>query len=153
MNILIDTREKKPLSFNHPYIEAVRSDTLCVGDYGCEWKDRTRPNVFFERKSIGDLFNSVGGKGYPRFKRELVRAKDNGLILILIIEEPLSKVLLGYKHSTIKGITMVTKLFTLMVRYGLQVVFMRNREEVAEFITQYFLALGRERLTKDQNHT
>lgn len=142
MKILIDTREQSPLEFKHENVTDTCTKTLKVGDYGCEYKLGYIPPVFFERKSIGDLFGSMG-KGYPRFKRELQRAECDNVKLILIIEGTLTKTLKGAKYSRMKGKSIVKKLFTLWIKYGLYPVFCKDRKEMSRYICEYYAAIGR----------
>ena len=107
-----------------------------------KFKDGLVPPFFFERKSIGDCYGSMTSD-YKRFKKEIIRAQEQGIILYLIIEGNLSKVLKGYKYSTVEAISIVRKLFTLYIRYGIRVVFAKDREEIATYITETFCALGR----------
>ena len=83
------------------------------------------------------------GVGYKRFRKELERAKSKDIKLILIIEGSLSKVLKGYSHSSIKGITVVKKLFTLWIKYDIVPVFCKNREEMSTYICEFYSAIGR----------
>lgn len=142
MIILVDTREQNILEFSNSYITEVKKVKLDVGDYGCQFADGYIPPVFYERKSIGDLFGTLG-QGYGRFKNEIIRARENGYTLIIIIEGGLLKVLKGYKHSTIEGITIVRKLFTLWVKYGILPVFCKDREEMSEYIMQFYISIGK----------
>ena len=144
MLIIQDTREQKPLEFTHAYITNTLVQKLDVGDYGCEFKDGYRPPIYFDRKSIGDLYGTMG-KGYPRFKKCIIRARDTGKTLFIITEGTLGKVGSGYSRSQIKGSSMLLKLFTLWVRYGVQTIFCKDRKEMANYITQFYLACGRER--------
>lgn len=141
---MMDTREQDGIDFplDNILTEVVR-EGLSVGDYACRFKDGTIPPVRFERKSLGDLFGTMTS-GYPRFKRELVRAKEQGLDIVLIVECPMLTVLSGYSRSQFPGESMVQKLFTLMIRYRLPVVFCKNRQEMAAYIRGYFEAIGRE---------
>ena len=144
IKILTDTREQIRLQFSHPYIEEIKVEKLLCGDYGCEFKDGHRPPFYFERKgSLSDLYGTLG-KGYPRFRKELIRARENKIKLILIIEGSLTKVLGGYERSMIDGFSIIKKIFTLWIRYGLYPVFCKNEEEMTRFITEFYLAYGRE---------
>ena len=58
MVIIQDTREQKPLEFDHDYVEFISKEKLSIGDYGCRYKCGTVAPVFFERKSISDLFDT-----------------------------------------------------------------------------------------------
>lgn len=142
MIIICDSREQNPLEFCHEFITGVRIEKLPVGDYSVCFIDGTRPNVIFERKSLGDLLGTLGN-GYERFKQEIIKSKELGIKLILIIECPFSKVLKGYEPSQIRGISIIKKLFTLWVRYDIVPVFCKDREEMSKYITEYYLALGR----------
>ena len=77
-NILIDTREQRPLSFKNS--ESLKLD---VGDYGVsgELYDYT----FVDRKSYQDFGATVTG-GYARFVKELERCKSLGCFLFIVIE-------------------------------------------------------------------
>lgn len=143
MEIIIDSRESAPLVFKNDYIDKVSVRKLDVGDYSCVFKDGYQVPIFFERKSIGDLFSTMG-MGYKRFKREMLRAHNSNKTLILIVEGSLHDVFAGYEYSTIEGLSMVRKLFTLWVKHGLIPVFCNSRREMSEYITQFYIAAGKE---------
>ena len=142
--ILADSREKSRLEFAHPDIARTKKYKLDVGDYCICFADGFIPPVIFERKGIGDLFGSLS-RNYPRIKEEVIRAKDSGTILIFIIEGSLSKVLKGYKHSKVSGLTIIRTLFSLWVRYNVIPVFVKDREEMSLYIVEYYLAVWRKR--------
>lgn len=69
--VLIDTREQKAYQFD-PTTTPSRVATLATGDYSLEgYADR----ICIERKSLHDLFNTLGG-GRERFIRELERMQQ-----------------------------------------------------------------------------
>lgn len=162
MHIICDSRECLPLKFNHPYVESVCTESLKVGDYGCRYSNGYVSNVFFERKSLEDLFGTLGGvrKGklkdgsvskeanIERFKREIERAKKSNSKLILIVECSLSRLLLGSEHSTIEPIKIFRTVLTLFIDYGLIPVFCNNRDEMALYIAEYYTAIGRRAIKK-----
>ena len=84
--------------------------------------------------------------GYPRFKREILKAKQLGIQLILGIEGSLTQVYHGVEHSDFEGASCVKKLYTLACKYSLYPVFARTRQELAWHIRESFEAIGR--LTK-----
>jgi len=116
--------------------------TLPVGDYGCLYSDGFAPPVAFERKSIVDLFSTLTS-GHDRFKREIAKAKELNIKLILIVEGSLGKILKGSPYSTIEGIKIFRILLSLWIKYDLSFILCKDREECSQFITEYFLAIGR----------
>jgi ERCC4-type nuclease len=116
---------------------------LNVGDYGCRFEDGYEVPVYFERKSLTDLFGTLGD-GYARFKKEIIRAKESEKRLIVIVEKCLLSVDRGCERSFRSGNAILTQLFTLRARYGLETVFCTNRVECAEYIVHYYSAIGRE---------
>ena len=144
MIILCDSREQAPLEFSHPYVEGVEVGALDVGDYGVKFKDGHIPPIFFERKSIPDLFGTLG-KDYVRFKKEIFRSKDNHQQLIVIIEGTVTDILKGTKYSTIDGIRILRTLLSLWNRYNIVSIYCKDRKEAATFITEYYLAHARAR--------
>ena len=148
MKIIIDTREQIPLEFNHPYITEIIREKLDVGDYGVRFEDRHQPKFVFERKGgLGDLFQTFG-KGYPRFKRKLLRASEAGITVFIAIEGTISKILKGYEHSTIQGISVFRHLLTLYFRHHVPFHFFKSREEMSIFMVETFLTLGKEYIRK-----
>mgnify|MGYP001570761313 CR=1 FL=1 len=120
--------------------------TLSVGDYSVRFKDGSSPPVAVERKSLSDLYGTMT-QGYHRFKEEMQRAKDTKIDLILGLENTLGEVAEGVSYSKFDGSSMVKKLMTLEIRYGLRVVYCRNRLELARWIIEYFSAIGREHVS------
>jgi hypothetical protein len=81
--IVVDTREKKPLSFGKEF----RRVEMCLsyGDYALSPNSKT----VIERKSFGDFFGTIG-PGLERFEREMTRAKEDGGYIIIMIESTYS---------------------------------------------------------------
>lgn len=145
MIIFSDTREQAPLSFQVDiFLTEVKRTALPVGDYAVEWADGETGKTYFERKSLSDLFTTMT-LGYTRFKKEMERAKEFGVILVLIIEGSLTDVWSGACYSSFEGSSMVKKLMTLEHRYGLRTVYCQNRSEMAMYIKHWFIAEGAER--------
>ncbi len=141
LQLLVDSKEQKPLEFTGECFGEVTTRSLPYGDYCCEINGVLVP-ISFERKGFGDLFGTMG-KGYPRFKKEMQRARDDKARLILVIEGSLEKVLSGYEYSSIKGESMLKKLAMLHIRHGLEYHFFNNRAEMARFIAETFSAFNR----------
>ena len=148
LQILIDSREKLKLNFNQPYISGVKIQKLDCGDYMVELSDGHIPPVSFERKELGDLFGTLS-QGYTRFKKELIRAKNKELQIIIIVKGTLTEVLQGYKYSKRRPEQIVQQLFTLLVKYNIWPVFLSTEKEMSDFIYYYACAYARKRL-KDQ---
>jgi len=137
MILTIDTREQKPLDFSsYEFVEGVKVSKLEYGDYACSFNDKVVP-VVFERKSLGDLFGTLG-KGYKRFKSEINLAKADEVILVIIVEVDLLNILKGYKHSKMTGIGVIRTLFTLLVKHRIPFVCCKNREEMALYIAEFY---------------
>jgi acetone carboxylase gamma subunit len=83
--MVIDTREQKPLQFNG--LKIISSKLEC-GDYAI-YKD---DSLVIERKSITDFFSTLSG-GFDRFVREIERAKKLGVYIVVLIESPLNTAL------------------------------------------------------------
>ena len=145
MKIIVDSREQNALSFEHKYITEVKVAKLDYADYIVEFEDGYRPPFCFERKTLGDLFGTLG-KGYPRFKRELIRAQEAGVKVFIVIEGSLSKIIGGYKYSTLEGISILRKLLTLWIRHGIGFHCFKDRGEISTFMVETFATLGKEYL-------
>lgn len=150
MRIIQDTREQLPLVFKHKSIKEVIIKGLPVGDYGAITECGFQFPIVFERKSIPDLYGTLS-KGYERFKKEIERAKENNLQLIIIVEGNLSKVLTGTNYSMRTPESLVYQIFTIYVRYGIQTIFCRDRDDVSEYISQFYIAHQKEYLDKMEN--
>jgi len=148
MIILQDSREQNALEFLlDDIVTEQRVEYLPFGDYRCEYTNGWRPPFVFERKSLGDLFGTMG-KGHRRFKAEMAKAKEADCKIILICEESFTDVARGFSHSSISGKTMLQKLFTLRIRYDLETVFCNSRWEMQEYIKQFYSAIGRDYVAK-----
>ena len=149
MLIIQDTREQKPLKFNHPYITGTKIETMKIGDYTVEFADGHRPPIVFERKSLPDIFGSLS-KGYPRLKKRINQSIKQGIQFIIIIEASLTKVNKGYDKSERSGEAIVQQLFTLFTRHGIMTAFTNSPEEASLFITNFFISIGKERIRQSK---
>jgi len=150
MKIIVDTREQLPLDFQHHYITEVIRRKCEVGDYGCQLEDGHETPIYFERKSVSDLFGTLSS-GYKRFKKEIIRAKENKILLIIIIEGNLSKILKGFENSDRCGDSICQQLFTILIRYKIPFICCKDREEMTRYITEFYLAYGREYIDRKKN--
>ena len=122
-----------------------------MGDYSVEYENNLVCNIVFERKSIADLIGTMT-KGYVRFKKEMKRAHDNNITLILVIEGNRAKVKKGHKYTKVKGISIIKKINTLRHRYELEFWYCANRVEMADRIVDFYRALGQELLKRDKQN-
>ena len=100
MEILIDTREQKPLSFKNS-----KKQKLDYGDYTASGKYYNK--TYIDRKSEED-FKSTMTVGYERFKREIERSIEFDSYLYIIIESSIKKIIdnnpKAYHESNLKFI-------------------------------------------------
>lgn len=143
MRILIDTREQRPLEFRTDEIlTEVSVSTLSVGDYTASYSDGSLCPIYFERKSIPDLFATLTS-GHRRFRDEMERAKEQNVQLVLAIEGTLRDVQLGHAHSEVDGNQILKTIMTMWLRHNLVPMFFKDRAEMAVGIKEFYLAFGR----------
>jgi hypothetical protein len=93
--IIIDTREQKPLTFLKSRILK-----LDFGDYTLGGDKFS--NTFVDRKSASDFLGTFGG-GYERFRREMQRCKDVDAFMYIVTEKPLEMVKKELYFQAYKG--------------------------------------------------
>ena len=148
MKIYVDTREQLPLEFEVDGVvtEVIRTK-LPYGDYSAAWEDKQGQHVefmplFIERKSLGDLFGTLTS-GMERFRREIARAKEDGISLIIMVEGCFREVFLGAKHSTVEGEIILKTLHTLWVKHDVPYILCNDRRDMRDTIIHMFSAIGR----------
>lgn len=123
MVILVDTREQLPY-WSGPSAARI---ALCVGDY-------TTTDLFnqihIERKSPGDWYGTISNN-YRRFRNEIVRARDRGVRLIVLVEISAPRFYAKdfprggrLKRS---GASLRAQIRTLERKYALEVIWVRDR--------------------------
>jgi len=130
--IVVDTREQLPL-----WKKDVISKKLDVGDYSIEGYEN---KIAVERKSLSDLFGTLGG-GHKRFKAELERAKSYDYFAIVIegsFTNIMKKEYPGSYHSKMEGYVILKILFTLHIKYGINIFMANNRVECKQYIKHIF---------------
>ena len=146
IQLVIDTREKKPLSFDG--IETI-VEGLNVGDYALKVNGKLG-NIRVERKNSADLFSSFTHK-YDSEKGKILRAKEAGLDYVLAIEATALTIQRGYRYwkdgelyeVEKTGIAQVRQIFTIEQRYGIKVWWCAGREEMAFMIKEYLITKTR----------
>jgi len=132
--IIVDTREQKPL-----WNKGIKIKGLSTGDYSI---DGYEDKICIERKSIGDLFGTLG-QGNKRFKKELERGRELDYFAIIIegsFRDVRDKNFDGSYHTKMKGYVIIKILFTLIVKYKIHVFFCNDRNESRAVIKQLFEA-------------
>ena len=142
--ILIDTREQRPLKFKRN----VKIMKLDYGDYAFSSPEASC-KAFIERKAVGDFLGTISG-GYDRFLREIQRSVDDGSNLIILIEQKLSSVLYfnhqrknhgGRVYSKVKATPefIFHRVRTLSQRFPtIQFLFVDGKKESARVIEKIF---------------
>lgn len=144
--IIVDTREQLPLTFDG--INTIHSK-LEFGDYKLN-DDIFSHNCVVERKSLSDFYSTLGNdKQLVRFEKELIRAQEAKFNLIILVEEPLSKLPDLAKNLKsidirLKGLTYVTFNMRRILQKFLnaQFLFVDNTEEASEVIIKLFKSDG-----------
>lgn len=100
--INIDPKEQKPLKLKYP----IQVKNLNYGDYELNNREESG-NIVVERKSLIDLVCTLSG-GISRFEAEIYRARKDNAYLIILVEEPISKLyalksLPQFKNTKIKA--------------------------------------------------
>lgn len=130
--IVRDTREQDGKGWNFrasANCSGMDIEKLDVGDYTVKGLENL---LMIERKSLGDLWNTLGNhKNYKRFLREMDRAKNHRL-KYLVIEATLDDINSGYywyqpgrgkTKSKISAANIHAKLISLQVKHNVHVIF------------------------------
>lgn len=143
--IVVDTREQLPLTFTLKTI----SKGLGFGDYKLN-SDHVSGRVYIERKSIADFCGTLGGE-FDRFRREVMRAYEDGAYLAVVVEGSLSGVEEFTSRSWFKKPIRMQGESTMSPDYifhnmrelikdfpNLQFVFVKDRAESSRVIEKIF---------------
>jgi len=142
MLIIADSREQKVLDFEGiKGVDKVESMGLAYGDYSAIINGKPTP-IVFERKSTADLFSTLT-VDHDRFKREMERAKNDNITLILTIEGSYTDVWNYEPRGNFDGESMIKLLSTMLVKYDMQSWFCESRRVMARRIVDTFLAIER----------
>jgi len=130
--IIVDSREQKPL-----FTKNVICKKLDVGDYSIKGYEN---KIAIERKSLIDLFNTLG-KGHKRFKKELERSQIYDYFAIVIdgsYTKCVKKDFPDSYYSKMRGYVITSILFTLHLKYGINIFFTNDRIESKKIIKELF---------------
>lgn len=132
MKILIDTREQNPLKFKGC---KVRLTTLKSGDYSLYGYTSI---VAIERKSITDFFSSFAiSKNKERVTKEFERLSKIPH-WFLVVEGTYTQIKNGIKYSRASGKDLIDHVYSLVLKYGGQLIFANGRTEASEIIQSIF---------------
>ena len=127
--IYFDSREQKNLHILE-YFDKVGQFyagpvTLKYGDYALE---RTNPKVVIERKAHLLELSSCLGKHHTRFRNELLRARDCGAKVIVLIEEETLPCDWKSKRTKMTGAQMQKIMDTMSEKYPVEWRFCRKAD-------------------------
>jgi len=136
--IVCDTREQIPL-----WDKGIVRRKLETGDYsfilnGVNYSDK----IAVERKSLIDLYGTLG-KGHKRFKKELERSLNLDYFAIVIegsYSSCYNKDFNNNHYSKMRGYVVTAILFTLHIKYGINIFFCNGRKESKRIIKELFNA-------------
>lgn len=145
IDIVIDTREQTPFHFD-PCLVRVSRGTLRTGDYALA-NDR---GFAVERKSLHDFLTTISS-GWPRFVREMDRARNTGFPTFpIVVEARLTDIIYSLSDETIVppdfgGHEKLTPQFVLkqigdLAQLGGTVVFAGGVAEATMLTYQYLLS-------------
>jgi hypothetical protein len=138
LEIMIDTREQKPLIFN-----SSQDLKLDFGDYTVAGEDYNY--TYVDRKAEQDFKGTLSG-GFERFKRELDRVKQFESYLFIVVESDLNKIyknnMFGPHKSNLKFIYHNMRVLTHEYKGYCQFVFTGNRANSQSIIPK-ILTLGK----------
>ena len=139
MNIVVDSREQKPLWKGSQCLKTA----MIVGDYTTV---SLLPSFAIERKSPADLYGTIL-KGHMRFRNEHLRSIDNGIKLVLYVETTKKKFgqknFPGGQRLQCDGETLLKIITTIESRWPLEVVWCKSRSDCKKKIL--------ERLKQEEN--
>lgn len=135
--VYVDTREQTPLNFKDCEVKK-----LIVGDYQPDGDFFV--NLSVERKSLHDFAGTLS-KGLERFEKEIQRAAQLGIYLVVVVESSFVDSLeYSPKNSfsqRIGGAYLFNKVRMLMTENNnVQFVFAKNRQKSMELIERIFRA-------------
>jgi hypothetical protein len=138
--MFVDTREKQPFRFRDG--ASLTTHKLDVGDYCLSGKNFNK--IFVERKSADD-FKSTMSNQIERFEREVIRCRDMGCYMFVVVEKTIPKILSdnffgGFSHN-LDWVFHNTKKFQRDYKDCCQFVFAENKGAAAR-ATQALLQNG-----------
>jgi len=141
-SIYVDTREQLPLELEWP----TEPKGLKVGDYALS-DPKITCGCHIERKSLSDFISTLSVKHFDRFEREIQRAKELGIYLIILVEDTLNNALsFRYLPYISKKIKVTPEFIFRNVRQlsqkypHIQFLFVKDRGESSRVIKKIFFS-------------
>lgn len=131
MQIIADTREQAPYTFNRYPVDVIPG-TLTAGDYSVPG---FTDEVAIERKELSDLMGCLT-HDRERFMRELDRLRGYQSAALLV-EAPFALIKAGRYRSHIKPDAAVQSILSIMQRYRMPVFFVADRTEGESFVFHF----------------
>lgn len=131
--INVDSREREPLRFYQSIV-----GKLDFGDYAIAGRHYTGINI--ERKSVGDFGSTLVG-GLERFVKELIRVRDAGKYLIILVEFNLHEIWRHKFYGYSRPELVCHNLRGLIRDYSdvCQFCFGNDRQSCVQYIPQFLL--------------
>ncbi len=133
--MIVDTREQCPL---FPKGKAI-FQKMDVGDYTTI---DLIGKVHIERKSAGDLYGSII-QGHNRFRREIMRAKEQNIKLIIMVECP-ENIFIGKQWGSVAkklrtpGKTLKKIVDTIQKKYEISIIWCYDRDDMVYRMNKIF---------------
>lgn len=126
--IIEDTRNQiKKHEVKHRYWDKIGQkyirSKLFVGDYS---RLDNQTVCIDTKKDLLEVANNICGKSHDRFRNELIRAKENGIKLIVLIESNITRESAwGWKsrYTQVTGATLMKAMMSMEERYGVEFIF------------------------------
>jgi hypothetical protein len=135
LDIIIDTREQKPLDFKEYTVNKLQQ-----GDYKAS---NSSQNITVDRKDLTDFIGCMSG-GYERLNREIERAKKDGEYLVLLLETNFNELLTFKEKRWLKFVKATSEFILhrtrdlLQKHDNLQIICVENRAEAKRIISKLF---------------
>lgn len=139
--IIQDSREQR--GFFSPGEAIIQK--LCVGDYTTT---DLISKFHIERKSANDLYGSII-QGHNRFRREIMRAKETNIELVIFVECPYHEFVSKQWSERARTLrtpskTLTKILSTLESKYEIKIEWCLNREDFKERMEELFVQKTKE---------
>ena len=131
--IVEDTRNQiKKHQLKHTYWEKIGQkyirSKLYVGDYA---RLDNQTVCIDTKKELSEVAQNICGKSHERFREEVIRAKENNIKLIILVESAWDRETAwnwSSKYTKVKGATIMKAIMSMEKRYGVEFIFCSKRE-------------------------